>query len=66
MLRQLRQDAKTGDIPVIAVTANAMPRDVAAGQAAGFSAYLVKPLQIDKFHAEINKYLPSVVTPDAV
>ena len=35
-LKRLKSEAETKDIPVIAVTANAMPRDVEAGLKAGF------------------------------
>ncbi|HMS78815.1 MAG TPA: PAS domain S-box protein, partial [Burkholderiaceae bacterium] len=34
------------DAPVVAVSANAMPEDVARGEAAGFAAYLTKPLDV--------------------
>ncbi|MEQ8659323.1 MAG: ATP-binding protein, partial [Gammaproteobacteria bacterium] len=44
---RLAADARTRDIPVIAISANAMPRDLARGQAAGFAAYLTKPLDVD-------------------
>jgi CheY-like chemotaxis protein len=48
-LRILRQDASTRHIPVIAVSANAMPLDVLNGLSAGFFRYLTKPFQIDRF-----------------
>jgi len=40
----LRLDPRTAHIPVIALTANAMPDVAAAGLAAGFFRYLTKPL----------------------
>jgi PAS domain S-box-containing protein len=46
VLRRLRADPLTRSIPVVAVTANAMPATAAAGQTAGFDAYLTKPLDI--------------------
>jgi PAS domain S-box-containing protein len=45
-LRRLRADERTRAIPVIALTANAMPRDVERGMQAGFLAYLTKPLDV--------------------
>jgi signal transduction histidine kinase len=40
----LRKDPRTAHIPVIALTANAMPDAAASGLAAGFFRYLTKPL----------------------
>ncbi len=40
----LKQDPRTSHIPVIALTANAMPDAAAEGLAAGFYRYLTKPL----------------------
>lgn len=57
VLRQLNADPETADIPVIALTANAMPRDVERGLAAGFHRYLTKPIDIDKFTEAINSTL---------
>jgi signal transduction histidine kinase len=42
----LHSDPRTHDIPVIAVTANAMPRDIAKGLAQGFFRYVTKPIDI--------------------
>jgi len=49
VLQLLRQDAATRHIPVVAVSANAMPFDVVHGLAAGFFHYLTKPFEIDRF-----------------
>lgn len=48
VLRRLRADEGTRAIPVVAVSANAMPGDVAAGHAAGFDAYLTKPVDLGR------------------
>ncbi|MGZ4968927.1 MAG: ATP-binding protein [Methylobacter sp.] len=47
-LRQLQNNPATADIPVIAISANAMERDEKKGLAAGFTDYLTKPLDIPK------------------
>jgi CheY-like chemotaxis protein/anti-sigma regulatory factor (Ser/Thr protein kinase) len=47
-LRLLRNDFRTNRIPVIALTANAMPRDVMNSKAVGFFRYLTKPIDIDE------------------
>ncbi|MBQ5961388.1 ATP-binding protein [Massilia sp. ZL223] len=57
VLRQLRTDPETAAIPVIALTANAMPRDIERGIAAGFHRYLTKPIDIDKFTEAIDSTL---------
>jgi CheY-like chemotaxis protein len=36
-------------IPVVAVTANALARDIERGRAAGFTEYLIKPLDLGDF-----------------
>ncbi|WP_454739215.1 PAS domain-containing hybrid sensor histidine kinase/response regulator [Cupriavidus necator] len=45
----LREDPKTTRIPVIALSANAMPRDIEKGMKAGFFRYLTKPIRLDEF-----------------
>jgi PAS domain S-box-containing protein len=45
-LRVMRADPALADIPVVAVSAAAMSRDVEAGMAAGFRAYLTKPFDV--------------------
>jgi signal transduction histidine kinase/ActR/RegA family two-component response regulator len=54
-LRWLRDNTATRDIPVIAITANAMPKDVARGTAAGFADYLTKPLDVQQLLAVISR-----------
>jgi len=51
---RLRNDPATAHIPVIALTANAMPRDVAKGMALGFFRYLTKPINIDEFFETLD------------
>jgi signal transduction histidine kinase/CheY-like chemotaxis protein len=45
----LRSDPLTADIPVLAISANAMARDVRKGMEAGFFDYLTKPIRVDGF-----------------
>jgi PAS domain S-box-containing protein len=48
-LRLLRENASTAHIPVVALSANAMPRDIEKGLAAGFFRYLTKPIKVAEF-----------------
>jgi CheY-like chemotaxis protein len=46
VLACLREYPTLRDVPVVAISANAMPQDLARGEAAGFHAYLTKPLDV--------------------
>ncbi|WP_241673276.1 PAS domain-containing hybrid sensor histidine kinase/response regulator [Lacisediminimonas profundi] len=45
-LKALRADPATADIPVIALSANAVPSDIKRGMDAGFFRYLTKPIKV--------------------
>ena len=57
VLHYLKTQASTQDIPVIAVTANAMPQEIEAGRRLGFEDYLIKPLDIPRFLAAVDRAL---------
>ena len=57
VLTILKSKERLNNIPVIAITANAMPRDIKRGLAAGFSDYLTKPLDMIHFYNVIDKTL---------
>lgn len=48
-LEILRKDLTTAHIPVIALSANAMPRDIVRGLEVGFFRYLTKPIKLNEF-----------------
>jgi CheY-like chemotaxis protein len=48
-MKILRADPATSHIPVIALSANALPRDIKNSLAAGFFQYLTKPIQVNEF-----------------
>ena len=48
-LKILREDSATAHIPVVALSANAMPRDIEKGLQAGFFQYLTKPIKVNEF-----------------
>lgn len=56
-LRRLQNDPATSAIPVVAVSANAMERDIEKGMAAGFADYLTKPIQIPRFLELVEKLI---------
>lgn len=45
----LRKDPATAHIPVMALSANAVPRDIEKGLEAGFFRYLTKPIKVNEF-----------------
>jgi signal transduction histidine kinase/ActR/RegA family two-component response regulator len=53
-LRILSEDISTAHIPIIALSANAMPRDIEKGLKAGFFRYLTKPVKINEFMNTID------------
>ena len=57
VLRRLRADGRTAGIPVIAVSANAMPADLQQAREAGFADYVTKPLDIGVLLAAVARVL---------
>lgn len=57
ILQGLRLNQTTGHIPVIALSASAMPKEIERGLAAGFDHYLTKPLQVEEFSRVIQQML---------
>ncbi len=53
-LHALRADPITSHIPVLAISANAMPFDIERGLNAGFYRYITKPINIDEFVESLN------------
>ncbi|MGM0632880.1 MAG: response regulator, partial [Pseudomonadota bacterium] len=49
ILERCRQMPNTRDLPIMAVSANAMTHEIEAGLKAGFDRYLTKPLNIPAF-----------------
>ncbi|WP_083928401.1 hybrid sensor histidine kinase/response regulator [Marinobacterium rhizophilum] len=55
VLERLRADQALRNIPVVALTASAMPQDIARGEQAGFDDYLTKPLNITRLLALVDE-----------
>ncbi|HVZ63235.1 MAG TPA: response regulator [Lacunisphaera sp.] len=56
--RNLKADPRLRAIPIVAVTSYAMPGDREHAIAAGCDGYLEKPIDPEKFVAEIERFLP--------
>jgi len=56
-LRRLRQSPRTADIPVVAVTAQAMKNDRERALEAGFDGYVEKPISVRIFPDQIRGFL---------
>ena len=59
LLARLRADARTRDIPAVALTAQAMPSDARRAIEAGFDEYLAKPIDIPVFDNVLRRLLGS-------
>jgi PAS domain S-box-containing protein len=57
LLKLLRSHDDTAHIPAIALSANAMERDIKRGLEAGFSLYLTKPIQMAELLAAIDNLI---------
>jgi len=56
-LRRLRESPRTADIPVVAVTAQAMKQDRERALAAGFNGYVEKPISVRAFPDQVRMFL---------
>ncbi|TAL02117.1 MAG: hybrid sensor histidine kinase/response regulator [Rhodospirillaceae bacterium] len=61
VLKKLKATPSTLHIPVIALSAAAMPRDVERGMSAGFTHYLTKPIKVREFLAAIDSVMTEPV-----
>jgi two-component system cell cycle response regulator DivK len=57
-LRRLRENPRTADIPVVAVTAQAMKQDRERVLDAGFNGYVEKPISVRAFPDQVRSVLP--------
>jgi CheY-like chemotaxis protein len=55
--RRLRVDARTAEIPIIAVTAHAMRGDDDKALAAGCTGFITKPIEVRKFAAAVAQFV---------
>ena len=56
-LQILKRDRQTRHIPVLAITANALPSEIVSGKEAGFSQYITKPINVSEFLLALDQAL---------
>jgi len=57
LARTFRQDPRLAQLPLVAVTASAMKVDREKVMAAGFSGYIIKPIDVKEFVGEVEAFL---------
>jgi signal transduction histidine kinase/ActR/RegA family two-component response regulator len=60
-MRLLKSSPDTAHIPIIALSANAVPHDIELGLTAGFFRYLTKPIRINEFMDALDVALDHIV-----
>ncbi|MCX6873191.1 MAG: ATP-binding protein [Verrucomicrobia bacterium] len=56
-MKILRLDPLTAHIPIVALSANAMPCDIEKGLEAGFFRYLTKPIKVNQFMDTLSEVM---------
>ena len=64
-LKILRDDPTTAHIPIVAISANAMPQDIKKGLDIGFFRYLTKPIKVNEFLDTLDQTLEFAKTEPA-
>jgi CheY-like chemotaxis protein len=64
-MKILRADPATAHIPIIALSANAVPRDIEKALEAGFFNYLTKPIKVNEFMEALDVALEFAKTETA-
>jgi len=57
VVRALKRDERTRDIPVVAVTSYSLSNDRERALAAGFDDYITKPVAVDQLPSFIERWL---------
>jgi signal transduction histidine kinase/DNA-binding response OmpR family regulator len=57
VFRSLQDDPRTRGLPCVALSANALPSDIAQARQAGFADYLTKPFEFEDFLAVLRRHL---------
>jgi CheY-like chemotaxis protein len=57
VLKEMRKDDRLASVPVVAITANAMPEDREKVAAAGFNGYIAKPVALARLREEVHRLI---------
>ena len=57
LAQQIRLDPQLSDVPLVAVTASAMPDDLGKVMDAGFNGYITKPIVPEEFVSRAEEFL---------
>ena len=57
LAQQIRLDPQLSDVPLVAVTASAMPDDLGKVMDAGFNGYITKPIVPEDFVSQAEEFL---------
>jgi signal transduction histidine kinase/CheY-like chemotaxis protein len=60
IIKRLKKDDRTKDIPVIAISANAMKNEITEALKLGFHSYITKPIGVESFLDEVDKILENL------
>jgi two-component system cell cycle response regulator DivK len=64
LIRELKNNLKTKNIPVIAITAFTLLEDIEKIIDSGCDKYIAKPVSMDDFYKAIQKFLPYNINKD--
>ncbi|OOM78505.1 autoinducer 2 sensor kinase/phosphatase LuxQ [Clostridium puniceum] len=57
VFKRLKMYEETNSIPIVAISAHAMPKDVTKGISIGFTDYITKPINVAKFTEKVSNIL---------
>ena len=61
--KEIKKDRDAKSIPIVALSAAAMPEEVEKAKDVGFEEFLSKPIDIKVLYKTIKKYLPDINQP---
>ena len=57
VFKKLKMYEETNNIPIVAISAHAMPKDIEKGLLLGFTDYITKPINVSSFTEKISTIL---------